>query len=94
MPGDAVALARQLARDHGGTCVVLDAERSIARLVLGGWSLDLARQEGSSLEADLGRRDYTINAIALPVPAAGTGSSGLSACHSPTKIFFVIIIEF
>lgn len=35
VPGDALALTRQLAREHGGTCVVLDAERSIARLVLG-----------------------------------------------------------
>ena len=77
VPGDALALARQLARDHGGTCVVLDAERSIARLVLGGWSLDLARQEGSSLEADLRRRDYTINAIALPLPAVGAAAAAL-----------------
>jgi tRNA nucleotidyltransferase (CCA-adding enzyme) len=77
VPGDALALARQLARNHGGTCVVLDAERSIARLVLGGWSLDLARQEGSSLEADLRRRDYTINAIALPLPAAGAAAAAL-----------------
>ena len=77
VPGDALALTRQLARDHGGTCVVLDAERSIARLVLGGWSLDLARQEGSSLEADLRRRDYTINAIALPLPAAGAAPVAL-----------------
>lgn len=77
VPGDALALARQLARDHGGTCVVLDAERSIARLVLGDWSLDLARQEGLSLEADLGRRDYTINAIALPLPAAGAAAAAL-----------------
>lgn len=77
VPGDALALARQLARDHGGTCVVLDAERSIARLVLGGWSLDLARQEGENLEADLKRRDYTINAIALPLPAAGATAAAL-----------------
>jgi tRNA nucleotidyltransferase (CCA-adding enzyme) len=77
VPGDALALARQLAKEHGGTCVVLDAERSIARLVLGGWSLDLARQEGSSLEADLRRRDYTINAIALPLPAAGAAAAAL-----------------
>ena len=45
--------------------------------MLGGWSLDLARQEGSSLEAVLRRRDYTINAIALPVPAAGTAAAAL-----------------
>lgn len=69
VPGGAIALGRQLARRCGGTCVVLDAERDIARLVLGGWTLDLARQEGSRLEQDLGRRDYTANAIALPLAA-------------------------
>jgi len=77
VPGDALALARQLAKAHGGSCVVLDAERSIARLVLRGWTLDLARQEGSTLEADLGRRDFTINAIALPLPATGAAAAAL-----------------
>ena len=67
LPGDAVELCRQLRRRHGGSAVVLDAERSIARLVIDGWSLDLARQEGDSLTADLHRRDYTINAMALPL---------------------------
>lgn len=65
--GDAVALCRQLSRRHGGTAVVLDGQRSIARLVIQGWSVDLARREGTSLEADLHRRDYTINAMALPL---------------------------
>ena len=67
--GDAIALARGLARRCGGSCVVLDAERSIARLVLKGWSFDLARRMGSSLEQDLARRDYSVNAIALPLAA-------------------------
>ena len=34
--GDAIALTRQLARDHGGTVVILDVDHNIARLVLGG----------------------------------------------------------
>lgn len=67
VPGAAISLGRQLARRCGGTCVVLDSERDIARLVLRGWTLDLARQEGNSLEQDLRRRDYTANAIALPL---------------------------
>ncbi len=69
--GDAIALTRQLARDHGGTVVILDSDHNIARLVLGGWNLDLAHQDGPNLEADLRRRDYSINAIALPLPTAG-----------------------
>ena len=68
---DAIQLCRQLGRRHGGSVVVLDAERSIARLVIRGWSIDLARQEGGSLLADLQRRDYTINAMALPLATPG-----------------------
>ena len=69
--GDAVALARALAKRQGGSVVVLDAERSIARLVMGGWTIDLARRIGGSLEEDLLRRDYGANAIALELPAEG-----------------------
>jgi tRNA nucleotidyltransferase (CCA-adding enzyme) len=68
VPADGVALAHRLARELGGTAVDLDRERSIGRLVLKGWTLDFARQEGDSLPADLNRRDYTINAIALRLP--------------------------
>ena len=69
--GDAVALARALAKRQGGSVVVLDAERSIARLVIGGWTIDLARRIGGSLEEDLLRRDYGANAIALELPRQG-----------------------
>jgi tRNA nucleotidyltransferase (CCA-adding enzyme) len=65
--GEAIALARRLARRHGGSCVVLDAERDMARLVLAGWTIDLARREGPDLDTDLSRRDYSANAIALPL---------------------------
>ena len=64
---DAIQLGQTLARRHGGTCVVLDQERDMARLVLKGWTLDLARREGPDLASDLRRRDYTVNAIALPL---------------------------
>ena len=67
VPADAIALARRLARERRGSCVVLDAERDIARLVLQGWTVDLARREGPDLITDLQRRDYSANAIALPL---------------------------
>lgn len=69
---DAIPLARRLARSQGGSCVVLDAQRDMARLVLRGWTIDLARREGPDLDTDLRRRDYTVNAIALPL-ATGQG---------------------
>jgi len=71
VPGDALIRTRQLAQELGGTCVVLDAERDMARLVLGSWTIDLARQEGSTLAEDLQRRDYRINAMALPLNPPG-----------------------
>jgi len=69
---DAIGFAKEASRRWGGTCVVLDADHGIARLVIQGWTIDLATQEGGSLEADLGRRDFTVNAIALPL---GEGAS-------------------
>jgi tRNA nucleotidyltransferase (CCA-adding enzyme) len=68
--GDAVELARTLARRLGGALVVLDRERSMARLVLQGWTIDLARRMGADLPQDLLRRDYSANAIALPLPGS------------------------
>ena len=65
--GDAIGFAKEASRRWGGTCVVLDEGHGIARLVIQGWTIDLAAQEGASLEADLGRRDFTVNAIALPL---------------------------
>ena len=65
--GDAIGFAKDASRRWGGTCVVLDADHGIARLVIQGWTIDLASQEGGCLEADLRRRDFTVNAIALPL---------------------------
>ena len=65
VPGNALESTRQLAQTLGGACVVLDERRDMARLVLEGWTIDLARQDGQTLEDDLKRRDYRLNAIAL-----------------------------
>ena len=71
VPADALGLTRRLARELNGTCVVLDEQRDMARLVLGDWTVDLSRREGVDLNADLQRRDYTVNAIALPLRPCG-----------------------
>ncbi|MCT0209679.1 MAG: poly-A polymerase [Cyanobium sp.] len=70
VPVEAIALGERLSREHGGRCVVLDQERSIARLVIRGWSVDLARQAGADLATDLLRRDFCLNALALPLTAS------------------------
>lgn len=64
LPGDAIQIARNLAHHYQAGFVVLDAARQIARVVFNGATVDLAKQEGDSLEIDLQRRDFTINAIA------------------------------
>jgi tRNA nucleotidyltransferase (CCA-adding enzyme) len=64
VPVDAVALAQEIASEYPAGFVLLDAERSIARLVFSGVTVDFAQQIGGSLEHDLGRRDYRMNAIA------------------------------
>ena len=64
LPKEAIATARKIANLYHGGFVVLDEAREIARVVFDWGTLDLAQQEGSSLETDLTRRDFTINAIA------------------------------
>ncbi|MDS3859817.1 CCA tRNA nucleotidyltransferase [Thermosynechococcaceae cyanobacterium BACA0444] len=63
-PAPAIPLAQQLARKYGASFVILDQVRAIARIVFPQATLDFAQQVGDSLETDLHRRDFTINAIA------------------------------
>ncbi|PSB06740.1 [cytidine(C)-cytidine(C)-adenosine (A)]-adding enzyme [Pleurocapsa sp. CCALA 161] len=64
LPEKAIPTAKRFARLYQGGFVVLDEVREIARVVFEQGTLDLANQEGASLETDLNRRDFTINAIA------------------------------
>jgi tRNA nucleotidyltransferase (CCA-adding enzyme) len=64
IPDRAVAVARALATKYHAGFVLLDAERQIARVVFPGLTVDIAQMEGTSIDRDLARRDYTLNAIA------------------------------
>lgn len=64
LPEKAIATAKDIARRGNGGFVILDEARQIARVVFPQGTLDLALQEGDTLEQDLKRRDFTINAIA------------------------------
>jgi tRNA nucleotidyltransferase (CCA-adding enzyme) len=68
VPVDAIELARTIASQHDAGFVILDADRSIARLVFSEITVDFAQQVGGSLESDLQRRDYRMNAIAYHLP--------------------------
>ena len=64
MPEGAVETAATIARHYRAGFVLLDAERQIARVVFRQGTADFAQQVGDSLEEDLRRRDFTMNAIA------------------------------
>ncbi len=68
VPVDAIKLARHIASQYDAGFVILDADRSIARLVFSEITVDFAQQVGGSLESDLHRRDYRMNAIAYHLP--------------------------
>jgi putative nucleotidyltransferase with HDIG domain len=64
-------LAHELARTTGGFAFALSEAFGAWRVLARdrGWQLDLMPLEGGSIEADLGRRDFTINAMAQPLAA-------------------------
>lgn len=65
LPGQPVAVAQQIAQAYKAGFVLLDAERQIARVVFDDATVDFALQVGPTLESDLQRRDFTVNAIAF-----------------------------
>jgi poly(A) polymerase len=71
--GDPVRLARAVGRRAGGHAFELSEAFGAWRVVArdGGWQLDLLGLGGADVEADLARRDLTINAIAEPLLAGG-----------------------
>lgn len=72
LAGNVLRIARQAANALGGAYYPLDEERETARIVLiypdaSRQVLDFAALRGPDLESDLRSRDFTINAMALPV---------------------------
>jgi poly(A) polymerase/tRNA nucleotidyltransferase (CCA-adding enzyme) len=69
---DGCALARAFADTVSGAFVALDEARDTGRVVLPGpppVTIDFARLRGPTLEDDLHLRDFTVNALALPIQA-------------------------
>ncbi len=79
LPTGAVKIARAIAAHYKAGFVLLDAERQIARVVFEQATADFAQQEGSTLETDLRRRDFTVNAIAYN-PHTGEFIDPLQGC--------------
>lgn len=64
--GDGQALARAIGRVVGGPAFPLSEEFEAWRVMAAGreWHVDVVRMRGDRIEADLARRDFTVNAIA------------------------------
>jgi poly(A) polymerase len=102
LTGDVLNIARRVGNSLRAAYFPLDAERQTARLVLARpdgrrIKLDFAAMRGSDLESDLRSRDFTINAMAMPLgteselidPLGGVGDlrrKVMRAC-SPTSLF-------
>jgi poly(A) polymerase len=67
--GDVEPLARRLARAKGATGFPLSEAFGAWRVTArgGAWQADLMPLEGESIEEDLARRDFTVNAMAEPL---------------------------
>jgi len=69
IPGDAERAARDLARAAGAHVFALSERFGAWRVIAAdrAWQADVTPLRGGSIEVDLGLRDFTINAMALPL---------------------------
>jgi poly(A) polymerase len=88
LPGREEQAARAVARVAGGSAFPLSEEHATWRVISStqGWHLDVAALRAEGIEADLRARDFTLNAIAVPLaggdPIDPTG--GIADCEART----------
>ena len=80
--GDAVAVSQELAVELGGSLAPLSVPRGMMRLVIAdgdglgpGMTIDLSGFS-ESIEKDLGRRDFSVNAMGVALPQWGSQNFG------------------
>ena len=76
----AAKLARAMSRRLRGTFIVLDEQNKIYRVIIVGaqnaaMTLDFAERRGATIERDLARRDFTINAMAADLTQGIRGNA-------------------
>jgi putative nucleotidyltransferase with HDIG domain len=69
VPHGALALARRVADRLRAAYLVLDEERGAARVIAGAGRLDVTDWRAPTLPEDLAARDFTANALAVPLRA-------------------------
>ncbi len=68
LPSDPTLVAQRFAAKMGGTAFPLDLENGISRVAFpGNIHIDLAKRQGKDRDEDLDRRDFTVNALAVPL---------------------------
>jgi poly(A) polymerase len=69
VPAEPKTAAKELARFADGHAFELSDEFAAWRMVAGdrSWQADVTAMRGGSIEGDLGLRDFTVNAIAMPL---------------------------
>jgi poly(A) polymerase len=84
--GDAISIGQEIAASLHAHCVVLDAENNVVRLLPEkhegsegqNWQIDIASLQGD-LASDLGRRDFTIDAMAIDMSRAAIAQDRIQA---------------
>jgi tRNA nucleotidyltransferase/poly(A) polymerase len=67
--GDAVGYGKAFSKGAGASFILMDEKSEVARIALSGKYLDICPVRNGSITSDLGERDLTINAMALPLSA-------------------------
>ncbi len=80
VPKGAVLCAREVSALLGGAFVLLDEAEDVARVVWQSFTLDFSgfRNHTATIEDDLGQRDFTINAMAVPLAPQTGGLAALT----------------
>jgi poly(A) polymerase len=96
-PGHEEHAARAIARVAGGSAFQLSEEHATWRAVAptDGWHVDVAALRGPTIEDDLRARDFTVNAIALPLaggdpvdPTAGVADADARVLRAASEASF------